>query len=130
MSSTDLDRGGALRVWDKIYLGPTLGWIMFQVTNLIQITTGGITDVPFGTTLVTVNVASPVTVQLASSHPGNAIIASPITIVDIGGNAAANNITILPYGNELIMSLASIAIANDYGAFTLEPLSTGGWVQQ
>lgn len=127
---TDLDRGGQLRIMDRVYLGPTLGWIMTAVTNLLRVTAAGTTDVAFGTTLVTVNVAGLVTLQLDTSVPGPAVIASPITITDIGGNATAFDITILPYGGQLINGAASLIISANYGSVTLEPLGIGGWVEQ
>jgi hypothetical protein len=50
---------------------------------------------------------------------------NPITIVDIGGNAATNNITINPNNvSETVMGLASIKIATAYGGFTLLPVSS------
>jgi hypothetical protein len=58
----------------------------------------------------------------ALAQPG-LFSSNPITIIDIGGNAAANNITLQPNNPaETIMGLASIKIATNYGGFTLQPL--------
>lgn len=134
-STTDLDQGGTFREWVRTYLGPTVGWIMFQVNNVLAVVAAGTTTIQPGTTLVTVSVNGAVTIQLPSAIPAAGIPTSflglPITIVDIGGFAAAHNITILPFGTEKIVGLSSIAIATSYGAFTLTPNTTaGGWGMQ
>ena len=133
----DLDQGGVSRNWVKTYFGPTVGWVMIQASSILEVTSAGTTNVPAGTTLVTVNVAGSVTLQLATSIPSptpplqpTAIAGSPLTIVDIGGHATATPITILPAGAQLIMGQASIQITNDYGSFALVPLEAGGWGQQ
>lgn len=127
----DLDKGGALRLWERTYLGPSLGWIMQQVTSIQKITSGGTYNVRPAVTLVEVNAAALVTLNLPSSIPYPGTIANPITIGDTGGNATTFNITIVPALGETIMGLASIAITNDYGSFTLVPDTvTGGWTQQ
>jgi hypothetical protein len=48
------------------------------------------------------------------------------SIVDIGGTAATDNITILPYSGQTIRGQASLKIATNYGGFTLWP-TTSGW---
>lgn len=141
-SQSDLDQGGSFRQFVRRYLGPSVGWINSPDDNVVPITAAGTTTVLVGTTLVTVNVNGNVTVQLPSSKasvnatagalPGLSL-ALPITIVDIGGFVDGSTvlITILPFGAELIMGLASIQIASPFGAFTLLPrLTTGGWTQQ
>lgn len=134
-SNTDLDQGGTARQWQKVNLGPTVGWLLFQISNVLNVVLAGITNVSVGTTLVTVNVNGAVTIQLPSAIASGGIpttfLGLPITVVDIGGFAAANNITILPFGTETIMGLASIQIATNYGAFTLTPNTvSGGWSTQ
>ena len=48
---------------------------------------------------------------------------NPITVIDIGGNAATNNITIQPNNVvETVMGLSSIKIATNNGGFTLQPV--------
>lgn len=75
-------------------------------------------------TLALVNVAGAVTVNLpaASGRSGY-----PITIKDISGNAATNNITINRNGADTIEGKTSIVINNNYGFFKLIPI-TGGWI--
>jgi len=51
----------------------------------------------------------------------------PVSVIDVAGNASIYNITILPYGSELIMGQASIVISGDYGGYTFYPIPTGGW---
>lgn len=130
----DLDKGGTERQWIRVNLGPTIGWVLIQLSNILEVITGGTKNVVYGTTLITVNFNGAVTIQLPSSIPNSAIPSTlqglPLTIVDIGGFAAANPITILPFAGQTIMGLASIQIANDYGSFSLVPIETGGWAQQ
>jgi hypothetical protein len=118
-------------------MGPSIGWITLPGTTELTISTAGTTQLLIGVSLVKVNVAGLVTVVLPSAiHP--AVPAGvlpgefgdiPITIVDIGGNAQAFNITIQPLsGAENIMGLASVAITNNYGGYILNPSSTlKGW---
>lgn len=137
----DLDQGGSYREWIKTYFGPTLGWIYIQVqnTNLASsvvgnsenVTVGGTTIPDPASTLIQVNTAAVVTIQLNSSIPPSntptLFMGLPITIVDKGGHANVYNITILPFAGELIAGQASITISAAYGAYTLLPIATGGW---
>ena len=74
--------------------------------------------------------ASSYTLPAASSRGG-----APILVKDLTGDAATNNITIIPASGETIDGLsASAAAANgialidkDYGSRLLFPLSSGGW---
>ena len=52
----------------------------------------------------------------------------PLSITDISGNAATNNITINPSGGQTISNLASLTIDANYGSFSLRPKSGGGWL--
>lgn len=138
-SQTDLDQGGTFRQFARRWLGPSVGWIDTPEVNVLPIVAAGTTNVAVGTTLVTVNVAGAVTLQLpsakasvtatAGAQPGLSL-GLPLTVVDIGGHADAFNITILPFGTEKIMGLNSLSISTQYGAFVLIPnLSAGGWSQ-
>jgi len=138
-SQTDLDQGGTFRQYVRRWLGPSVGWVNSPDTNVLAVTAAGTVSPVNGTTLIAVNVAGLVTVQLwdptAPGTPANSLpgpyLAQPLTVVDIGGHAASFNITILPAAGKTIMGLASIIIANDYGAFVIMPnLVTGGWTQQ
>lgn len=136
-SQTDLDQGGTSRQWVNTYLGPSVGWVRAPAQNILAIVAGGTYVLDPSTSLVTVNTTGVVTITLpsainptipAGAQPG-LFVKNPITIVDIGGNAAAHNITIQPKsGSENIMGLASIKITSNYGGFILEPTpATSGW---
>ncbi len=103
---------------------------------VLPITTGGAVSVLRGTNLVTVNFNGSVTLNLPSAKaspqspqaiPGQWVLL-PITVVDVGGFAGTNPITINPFGAELISGLASVSLASPYGSIILKPiLETGGW---
>src|SRR5277367_2896530 len=137
-SQIDLDQGGTFRQWVREYLGPSVGWVTVPASNVLSITAAGTYALNLSTTLVEVNVAGAVTITLPSAqgtsslggtggttdstNPGVAA-KYPITIVDIGGHAAANPITIQPIsGGETIMGLASISLSVNYGGYTLQPI--------
>lgn len=137
-SQTDYDQGGTSRQWVRTYMGPSVGWVNLPGLNPIAlITTPGTYVLQPDTTLVEVNCAGAVIITLPSAiYPGvpavtqGALFAKkPVTIVDTGGNAQANPITIQPASvAENIMGLATIAIKVAYGAFTLNPSNTQkGW---
>jgi hypothetical protein len=137
-SQTDLDQGGTTRQWVKTYLGPSVGWINTPLRNVLGVTIPGTYNLDLSTTLVQVKVAGPVTIILpsalnsglvAGANPGP-FVKAPITIVDVGGNAAAHPITIEPINAaETIMGLASIQITSNFGGFILEPSQqAAGWV--
>lgn len=133
-SQTDLDQGGTNRQWVIADMGPTIGRVRVPLQNVLLITQPGTYTVNASTTLVEVNcngaviVVLPTAIQPSyqgapSAQPGN-FANSPITIVDVGGFAAAHPITIEPASNaETIMDLASIQIQVSYGGYTLLPNS-------
>lgn len=139
-SQTDYDQGGTRRHFERRWLGPSVGWVLAPVENVLPVTAVGVTSPVNGTTLITLNIAGLVTIQLwdptvptipANSIPGPSL-GLPLVIVDIGGNcSAATPATLLPAAGKTIMGLASIDIANPYGSFTLLPnIVTGNWDQQ
>lgn len=138
-SQTDLDQGGTFRQTGKVYMGPSIGWVAAPDQSILPIVAGGTTILARGMTLVTVNFNGLVTIQLPSSKaslagpsaiPGQFVI-TPVVIVDVGGFAGANNVTILPFAGELIDGLAQIKITTPYGAYVLQPqINTGGWTLQ
>lgn len=142
-SQSDLDQGGSFRQYVRRWLGPSVGWVTSPDTNVVPVTAAGTTTVLVGTTLVQISANGNVTIQLPSSKqaiqptPGalpGLSLGLPMTIVDVGGYANGTSViyTIVPFGSELIMGLASIDIASPYGAFVLMPIlnGNGGWTQQ
>lgn len=139
-SQTDLDQGGTYREWKPAWLGPSLGWVWMPNRNVLQITAAGTYTLDPSTSLVEVNVAGAVTVVLPSAIdptvPANVLpgrfVKTPITVVDIGGNAATHPITINPAsGAENVLGLISIQVSVNYGGFILYPSNTlKGWTNQ
>lgn len=136
-SQTDLDQSGTSRQWVRTYLGPSVGWVNLPGRNPFSITAAGTYILAPDTSLVLVNVNGAVIITLPSAiDPGVPAITlgalyakTPVTIVDIGGFANANNIMINPAsGAENIVGLATISITTNYGGFTLNPNNTQrGW---
>ena len=136
-SQLDLDQGGTFRQMQRTWMGPSVGWVTAAGTVVLPITTAGTTVVLPGNSLITVNVNGAVTIQLPPAKasaagpqavPGSFLF-TPITIIDIGGFAAAHPITILPASGELIDGFNSIQITVAYGGIFLDPnLVIGGWV--
>ena len=127
----DLDQSGTSRQWLRTYLGPSVGWIERPYQNLQPITVAGTYTIDPSTNLVEVNVAGAVTIVLPSCQTPAAgaqaqprlFASNPITVIDIGGNAATNNITIQPNNVvETVMGLSSIKIATNFGGYTLQPV--------
>ncbi len=140
-SQTDLDQGGTNRAYNRIYLGPSVGWITTPApaSSLLSITTPGTYNLDPSTTLVTVNAAGAVFVVLPSAavsaagpqaQPG-LFAQTPVTIVDVGGQAQAHPITILPFtGAQTIMGLTLVQITINFGGFTFKPIDAiSGWEQ-
>lgn len=131
-SQTDLDQGGTQRAWVPAWLGPSIGWVWRPATNILPIVAGGTYTLDRSTSLVTVNTTGSVTITLPSAavpsfaaggmtQPG-LFTNNPITIVDIGGHAQGNAITIQRNNsNESIMGLSQIQITVNYGGYVLQP---------
>lgn len=138
-SQTDLDQSGTFRQYVRRWLGPSVGWVLSPDDNVLAISVAGTYAPVNNTTLITVSVNGAVIINLpdcfkgvipANSLPGK-FLALPLTITDIGGFASAQPITINAPAGRFIMGLASISIANAYGAFTLLPdIDTGNWNEQ
>ena len=139
-SQTDLDMGGTPRQWVRTFMGPSVGWVNLPGRNPFSIIAAGTYVLSPDTSLVEVNVAGAVTIVLPTAIdpgvPAGALpglyAKTPITVVDIGGFAGANNITIQPAsGAENILGQPSIQITSAYGNYTLEPSSAQkGWTQK
>lgn len=137
-SQLDLDQGGTFRQMINVWMGPSIGWMNVPAPNgsTLPVIISGTTQINRSTTLVLVNVVGAVTIQLPSARSSTAgdgaipglAVATPLVIVDAGGNANAFPITITPFVGETIDSLASIQIVSNFGAYVLRPnLSSGGW---
>src|SRR6266403_2363922 len=104
-SQSDLDQGGTFRQYERVWLGPSLGWQTIPQQAMLPITAVGAVAISRGINLITVNVnANGVILNLPSAKaglpgplPGQWYL-YPITIVDIGGFAAAHPIVINPSG--------------------------------
>lgn len=135
----DLDQGGQPYQSTKVYLGPSLGWVMAQIRPETNITAAGTTTLTPGAGLVLVNVAGLVTVNLPDVTKWvNEFAYSPVTaferaiwIKDLGGNAAAFNITVQPFGAQSIDNLAqAFTIVQNRQLLRLYPRvsSIVGWI--
>lgn len=137
-SQTDLDQGGTSRQWVRTYMGPSVGWVYLPGRNPFEITAAGTYTLQPDTSVVNVNVNGAVIIILPSaqnpSAPAGVLPAlyarTAISIVDVGGFATANPITIQPKSvAETIMGLASVQITSNFGAFILSPnVALKGWV--
>jgi hypothetical protein len=134
-SQIDYDQGGTFRQFERVWLGPSVGWAYYPQAVTLPLTVAGTATISRGVTLVTVNVNGAVTINLPSSKataqplaiPSQWVLA-PVTVVDIGGFASANPITIAAAGSELISGLASVSLSVVYGAVILKPMiDIGGW---
>jgi hypothetical protein len=137
ISQADLDRGGTNRQFIRQYLGPSLGWVSVPApaASIFAITAAGTYNINRSVTLITVAVSGGVILNLPRARqspvppaqPGLSV-QTPIVIVDIGGFATANPITINPAAGETIMGLSSIQLTVNYGGYTLKPLDAlPGW---
>jgi hypothetical protein len=137
-ANVDWSKGGNNPNWTLRDFGPSIGWAWAPQQNLLAITTAGTAALDPSITLVTVNVvASGVVIILPTSIvPSGAGAAlaqpslfarSPVTIVDIGGNAFTYPITISPQAGESIMGLSSLTLNVNFQGVTLMPDGAGLW---
>lgn len=81
--------------------------------------------VPVTATFLAVDTSGgPITINLGAASARAGV---PLTIKDVTGNAAANNITINRAGADTIEGLTAISVNVDFGGFHLTP-RTGGYV--
>lgn len=135
-SQLDLDQGGTLRQYQTVYLGPSIGWVDYPATAILQITAAGTYNISRGTTLIQVAVASgivnvnlpPAKAGAAGALPGQSV-QTPTIITDILGSAGgALTCNINPNGSELISGQATVQLASPFGTVLLNPqLASGGW---
>ncbi len=55
-SQSDLDQGGTFRQYERVWLGPSLGWQTIPQEAVLPITTTGAITISRGTNLITINV--------------------------------------------------------------------------
>lgn len=136
-SQLDLDMGGTFRQYQRVFLGPSVGWLTVPQQAVYPIVATGVSGIERGTNLITINVNASVTINLPSSKasaqgpqaiPGQWWL-EIVTIADVGGFAGGANLyRIVPNGTETISGLSYIDLTSPYGAFVLKPLlETGGW---
>lgn len=89
-----------------------------------EVTSGATVDVSSSEAGVGINktVGSSTIVNLPASASR---LGKPTVVVDIKGDAATNNITIVPTGIETVAGATSETIANNFGARELVPLPGG-----
>ena len=128
----DLDQGGTYRQWMLQALGPSVGKVVGPLQNVLQIASAGTYTLDRNTNNVQVNVAGAVTIVLppvqystagATAVPGS-YLNTPITIIDAGGHAGTNPITIQAATGDSITGAGSIQINTAYGSAWLMPNST------
>jgi hypothetical protein len=131
----DLDQGGVPRIFQRQYLGPSIGWVPSPSDDSTQtITANGsylidrsIRYMPVDTTTATsVSItlppaADPVIPAIAMPPP---FVNSFIIISDIGGNSGAFPIVIHAQAGESINGSATISISTAYGSVILVPNPT------
>lgn len=136
----DLDKGGFGFQRVRTYLGPSLGWVDELVQPSVDITTGGVHVVQPGESLLLVEVAAAVIIQLpdvvrwmqqTAYQPATGFDRS-ITVKDQGGNAANFNIIVAPFGQQAIDNIQqSTIISTARAVVRFVPLiDLSGWSLQ
>jgi hypothetical protein len=140
MGIIDLDKSGHGYQRVRTFLGPSLGWVEEFVQPATDITIGGTYVVQPGDSVLLVDVAAAVNIQLpdvvrwmaqTAYRPATAF-GRTITIKDIGGNAANFNIVVTPFGQQAIDGLQqSLVIGAARANVTLTPLlDQTGWIME
>lgn len=87
--------------------------------------------IPTSAVVVQTNQVGAITLTLplaATWAAANSKYGLPLSIFDISGNAATNNVTINFSGGETASGLSSVSIASNYAGRRFSPKSGGGWV--
>lgn len=137
-SQLDLDQGGTHRQFQRIFMGPSVGWLIMPVQAIINQSAAGTLTLLRWTNLVKLKVTSgTLNINLPSSKaspqgpqaiPGQ-WVDNPVVIVDLSGQAGlATTINVFPFGSELISGLSEVQLAAPYGTLLFEPeIVNGGW---
>jgi hypothetical protein len=136
---TDLDKSGNYFQTINVYLGPSLGWVPRRPGKAQLITTTGTHSVNAGVNIIYVNVAAVVTVNLPDLNDWLAQAANDapnsyeqyVWIKDLGYNATAFNITVHPFGSQLIDArpATDFTIGQNGQLLRLYPLNDkSGWI--
>lgn len=136
----DQDQGGHGFQRVRTYLGPSLGWVEELVQPTTHLTTAGVYVVQPGDSVILVDVAAGVTIDLpdvrtwmqqTAYQPGTAFDRS-LTIKDFGGNASNFNIVIAPFGQQTLDNIAtSIVVSVSRSTVKLLPLNNlTGWITE
>lgn len=135
---TDLDKGGRGFQRVRTYLGPSLGWTDEYVQPSVEVETGGIYVVKPGDSLILVNAAAGVVIQLpdvvswvqqTANQPATGFDRG-ITVKDIGGNAANFNIVVAPFAGQTLDNIQQqLVISANRAVVRFVPLiDLTGWV--
>lgn len=128
-TSIDYDKSGLSRQSSRVSLGPSIGLVDIA-GDIIDITSAMTITLPVGVALVRVNVAAGsvvLTLPSAKASPAGPLAQpsssaiSDMTIVDVGGHAQSNPITIKTQPGETVAGVGSISIATAYASLTLTP---------
>ena len=132
----DLDQSGTSFQRVKVWQGPSLGWTEVFIKPSQRITTGGVTTLTGGSSVVLVDVAATVTLNLPDvtrwiSQPAgqpSTSLERILVVKDFGGHAASFNITIDGFGTQTIDGSLTATISTNFGYLRLYPLNSGaGW---
>lgn len=137
MVAVDLDKSGNPYHRTKINLGPTLGVVELPLIPTATVTTGGTTTIAPGDSVVLVDVAAAVTINLpdvtewvkqSTGRPATGFERA-LWVKDIGGNAGTFNITVHPFsGQRIDKSLSDVAVNVNFQLLRLYPLfDLSGW---
>lgn len=134
----DLDQSGQGYQQVRVYLGPSLGWVIVRVKPQRSVTAVGTTTLDAGDSLVLVNIAGLVTINLPQvskwvkevQYMPSTGFERAVWVKDFGGNAAAFNITIHPFAGDKIDNLAQdFTIVQNRQLLRLYPLNDlTGWI--
>ena len=130
-----LDQGGSNCTWSRVWMGPTIGWLMLPVVPELEVTsTAALTLQPYTSRVLLkvavtqINLPKVTNWVLAQYQANQAAFDRSIWIKDYGYNAQAHNITITPFGTDTIDGLPTFTMLNDGDLIRLYPLtSLTGW---